>query len=234
MDVRIDVDLGGAFAALGQLQADLRERAAVSAINKTLAKANTNMVRAISREFAVTAAYVRERLKIKRARYEAGKAVIVGELFAGTRRGRGANLINFVEKSISLAQAKKRMKAGEGGTYQLRNGATVTKALKLRFKIKRSGPAKVIRGAFIGNDGRTVFIREGASRLPIKALSTIDVEQMFTTRRINDVVTRAIRDDFPAIFAHESKFYIERFNRQQDAKRGPAVSIGAGGATVRW
>ncbi|KQT10978.1 phage tail protein [Ramlibacter sp. Leaf400] len=233
MDVSIKVDLGGAFAALDLLQADIRERAAVSAINKTLAKANTNMIRAITGEFAVTAAYVRERLRIKRARYEAGKAVITGELFAGSRRGRSANLIRFVEKSVSLAQARKRMKAGEGGSYLLRNGVQVTKALELRFKIKRSGPAKVIKGAFIGNDGRTVFIREGASRLPLKALSTIDVEQMFNTKRINQVVVRAIEQDFPGIFAHESKFYIDRFNRRQAAARGPSVSIGPRGATIR-
>jgi autotransporter adhesin len=214
MDIKIDVNLGGAFAALDQLQADIRDRAAVSAVNKTLAKGSTAMNRAITREFNVTAAYVRERLKIKRARFEAGSALISGELFASSRRGRSANLIHFVEKVVSLAQAKRRMKAGEGGTYQLRNGATVTKALQLRFKIKRAGPPKTIKGAFIGNNGRTVFIREGASRLPIKALSTIDVEQMFNTKRLNQVVRRAMEQDFRSIFANELRFYTERFNRR--------------------
>ena len=73
INVEVKLNLGGVFAALDQLQSDIGERAAVSAVNKTLAKARTNMIRAISREFNVTAGYVRERLRIEGARPAWGK-----------------------------------------------------------------------------------------------------------------------------------------------------------------
>ncbi|MCC2673064.1 MAG: hypothetical protein K0R58_11 [Ramlibacter sp.] len=201
---------------LDQLHLDVRDRAAVSAVNKAIAKGQTRMVRVISREYNVTAGYVRERLRIERAKFVRGKAVIAAALVGGGSRGakRSANLIVFTERSTSLAQAKKRMKAGEGGTYKL-GSTTVSKALELRFKIKRGSAPKVIKGAFIGNQGRTVFIREGSARLPIKALSTIDVPQMFNTRRLNDEVVRSIEQDFPGIFEHEVKFFTDRFNARR-------------------
>lgn len=52
----------------------------------------------------------------------------------------------------------------------------------MTFKIKRNGPRKLIPGAFLINDGKTVMIRVGKQRLPIKALQTINVAQMFNTR----------------------------------------------------
>lgn len=203
INIDIKVDLGGALAALGQLQADVRERAAISAVNKTLAKARTNMTRAIARTYNVTSTYVRDRLKVQGAVYRGGRAHIFGTLSGSGARGqkRSANLISFVEKSTSFAQAKKRAKVGTQG--------------QLHFQIKRTGPRVVIPGAFIGNKGRTVFIRQGKPRLPIKALQTIDVPQMFNQRDINRSVVRAIEQDFPGIFAHEIKFYTDRFNARR-------------------
>lgn len=200
MDIRIKTDFGGAFAALDQLQSDIRERAAVSAVNKTLAKGKTRMAREISQEFNVTRTFVADRLNIAKAKFVGGKAVIAGALDGSNGRKRSANLIAFVEKSTSLAQAKKRAKAG-----------TLD---QLHFQIKRKGGRVTIPGAFIANQGRTVFVREGKARLPIKALSTIGVPQMFNTRRLNKVVANLMRDEFPRIFEHELKFYVDRFNRR--------------------
>jgi hypothetical protein len=211
--VNIKTNLLDVRGALDQLYADTIERAAVSAVNKTMAKANTNMVRAISREFNVTASYVRDRLRIERASFVGGKARIAAAL-VGTGK-RSANLIAFVERSVTIAQAKKRMAKGEGGKYTLGNGAVVSKALQLRFKIKRNSGVTMIPGAFIGNKGRTVFIREGKSRLPIKALATIDVPSMFNTKRLNSAVVAAIQTDFPDIFEHEVKYYTDRFNARR-------------------
>lgn len=204
INVMAKVDLGGAYAALAQLQSDIRERAAVSAVNKTLAKARTNMTRAITRAYNVTSTYVRDRLRVEGAVYRNGQAYIYGTLNGSGARGkkRSANLIAFIEKSTTFAQAKQREKAGTHG--------------QLHFQIKRTGPRVVIPGAFIGNKGRTVFIRQGKPRLPIKALQTIDVPQMFNQRDVNRAVVRAIENDFPSIFAHELKFYTDRFN----ARRG--------------
>lgn len=203
IEIKLDLDLGGVLADLDQLASDVRERAAVSAVNKTLAKARTNMIRAISREFNVTAGYVRERLRVEGAVYRQGAAGISGTLNGSGQRGakRSANVIAFLEKSVSLAQARKRAKAG-----------TLD---QLHFQIKRTGKRVVIPGAFIGNQGRTVFRRVGRSRLPIEAVQTIGVPQMFNTKRLNAVVVRAIQEDFPDIFEHELKFYTDRFNARR-------------------
>jgi hypothetical protein len=205
INVQIKVNLGGALAALDQLQDDVRHRAAVSAVNKTLAKGRTSMMRAIVRRYNVTSTYVRDRLKVEGAVYRGGRAHIYGTLSGSGRNSyrRSANLIAFVEKSTTFAQAKKRQKAGTLG--------------QLHFQIKRTGPRVVIPGAFIGNKGRTVFIREDKARLPIKALQTIDVPQMFNQRDINREIVRLLEREFPPTFAHELKFYTDRFNARRSA-----------------
>lgn len=200
---------------IAQLRSDVAQQATVRAINRTIDLGKTEAVRSISREYNVTSAYVRERLAIRKASFRQGRFGISAELAASgrNRNSRSANLIAFIEKTVSLAAARRRMAAGEGGAYKLRNGGQVAKALELRFKIKRGQPAKTIKGAFIGNKGRTVFIREGKDRLPIKALSTVDVPSMFNARRVNDVIVNKMLARFPEVFAREAKFYTDRFNQ---------------------
>lgn len=72
---------------------------------------------------------------------------------------------------------------------QTKKGVTV--------RIKKSGGRKLIKHAFIGNQGRTMFMREGTKRLPIKSVKTVDVPQMFNTRHINANVLARIRRDLP-------------------------------------
>ncbi len=184
----IKADFGDVERRLKALQEDVRSKALASAVNKTLAIAQTAMNRGIRAEFNLTAAKVREKLAIKRARFARGSFEIEGVLFSRGRDGkrRAINLINF--------------------------GARATKG-GLSVKIKREGGRKVVKGGFIGNKGRTAFIRTGKKRLPIKALQTIDVPQMFNTKRINAKVVQIIRDRFPDITQREVNFYTARFNR---------------------
>lgn len=184
--------------ALNQLRSDIRDRALVSAINKTLDQAQTQMVRSITGEFAVTAGYVRQRLRIRRAVARGTAVTLEGSLIGSTGK-RSANIIAFVERVTTLAAGRKRAKLG-------------TRNL-LYVRIKRGGTAVPLPGAFIGNDGRTVFERVGKSRLPIRPVQVIDVPQMFNTRRISSVVVKFMQDKFPAIFDHEAKFFTDRFNR---------------------
>lgn len=199
MDIRIELKLGGLVREVDQLRGDVRERAAVSAVNKAVDKGKTRMTREISREFNVSQADVRDRLRIHKAKFVGGKAVIQATLDGSNGKKRSMNLIAFVEKKVTLAEAKRRAKSG-----------TLD---QLRFQIKRKGQPVIIPGAFIANKGRTVFVREGKARLPIKALSTIAIPQMFTTRRLNTVVVDAMQRDFPGIFEHEVKYFTDRFNR---------------------
>jgi hypothetical protein len=184
--------------SLRQLHGELRSKVLATAVNRTLEQGRTVVARDIVSEYRVTSAYVKERLRLRRASFKGGVFGIVGELIAGGRKGRSANLIAFVSKAQRVAGGGKRRKDG-------------TQA-QLSFQVRKSGGKKVITGAFIGNKGRTVFIRKGKERLPIKGLYTIDVAQMFNQKRINARLIGFIRTKFPEVFAREAKFALSRFN----------------------
>jgi len=197
MQINIKTNFPDVAKRLAGLQQDIANKALASAINKTVALARTRMQKEITSEFAVKAGYVRERLKVKRANAK-GKFGISAALIGGDGRKRSANVIRFIEQFVTLAQQRKRVKDGTGN--------------QLRFKIKRKGGSKIIRGAFIGNKGRTVFIRTGDKRLPIKAVSTIDVASMFNTKRINRSVIALINARLPDLIDNDIKFFTAKFN----------------------
>ena len=195
MQLSIKTNFPDIAKQLATLQSDVRIKALASAVNKTVEQAKTQMVREIASEFNVQAGYVRDRLNIRRASFMAGELGIEATLLGSGKRS--ANLIRFMEKFVTLAQSRKRAKAGD--------------LSQLRFKIKKAGGMRVITGAFIGNQGRTVFIRTTNRRLPIKALSTVDVPGMFNTKRINNKVVAAMKDKFPVIFQREAAYYTSKF-----------------------
>ena len=180
------------------LREDIARKATASAVNKVVAQAKTAMSREIRAEFNISAGKVNESLRVTRATAKGGLLNIEATLDSPRKRGRSLNLINFMERSISMAQARKR---GKLGTLN-----------QLRVQIKRNGGKKALGSAFIGNKGRTVFVRIGKARLPIKALQTIDVASMFNTKRVNAKVLAMIEAKFPEIFANEVKFFTNRFN----------------------
>lgn len=174
--------------ALNSMRQDVAAQALARAMNRTVEQAKTAMSREIRQEFALPAATVNQSLLISRASYRAGRFNLEASLSSISQRGK---------RSLNLAHFQAR---------QTSRGVT--------FKIKRNGPRQLIKGAFLINDGKTVMIRVGSKRLPIKALQTINVSQMFNTRRINAKVIKVIEERFPTIFAREAKFYIDRFNRR--------------------
>lgn len=197
-------------AKLDRLPENIANKALVRALNHTIDQGKTEMARRISSEYRLSVAKAKERLSVRRAYARGGKLHFEAILEAKRRyQGRSMNLIHFVEDRVSLAEAKRRAKAGEGGKHTLRHGGQVTLAHQVRFQIKRTGGAKIIPGAFIANMGRTVFIREGKGRLPIKPVNTIDVPQMFNGRRINTVVRQVILDKFQGNFRRELRVVLE-------------------------
>lgn len=173
---------------LDALQKDIREQVLVRSINTTLAQGQTRMAKEISSEFNIGSREVKARMQVLKANYRAGLFRVEGTLQVTNKRGRSLNLINF-------------------GAKQTKDGVSV--------KILRTGGRKVVRGAFIANQGRTVFQRVGATRLPIKAVQTIDVPQMFNTKRVNRIVVQLLQDKFPEVFEREAKFYTDRFNKRK-------------------
>ena len=170
--IRLDVrpDLRTIERELTRLESGLRDRAITAAINKTGDKARAEMTRRITSEFAIKARDVRGQIVLRRA--SAKGAGLVAELEAFGRRGgkRSLNVVHF-------------------GARQTAQGVTL--------RIKKSGGRKLIKHAFIANQGRTVFIRAGKRRLPIQPVETIDVPQMFNTKRINGAVLAKIKRELP-------------------------------------
>lgn len=182
---RIDVqhNIKSAAADLAKLAASIQNRAIGAAVKKTVEKGRAEMARQITGEFNIRAGDARSQLKIWYER--GGGAVQVARLQAfGRRRGHTSrNVMVF-------------------GARPSKDGVSV--------QIKRTGGRKVIKGAFIGNKGRTVFMRVGRRRLPIKAVETIDVPQMFNARRINAAVVKKIQSDFPVELARAIAMYGSR------------------------
>jgi len=186
-------------AKLDRLSLDVGNKAVVRAINKTIDQGKTQMARQISREFRVSVGTAKDRLKVYKASARGGAFRFVATLEATKRGpGRSMNLIAFVTKGmVSKASSKRSGRTDLAG--------------QLQFQIKRGGGKKAIKGAFVGNQGRTVFIRTGKDRLPIKALNTIDIGQMFNTRRVNKVVKQVMLDKFPANFERELRSVLKGY-----------------------
>lgn len=77
----------------------------------------------------------------------------------------------------------------------------------LAVRIKRRGARVIFGKGFIANKGRTAFERVGKERLPIRALQTIDVPQMFNARRIKGKVRQFMLDKFPELWLREVAYY---------------------------
>lgn len=183
-------DVARAFAGL---ENDIRTKAMASALNKTVDQGRTLLSREITARYVVSSAYVKQRLRVRGASARAGQLRLEASLIGGDGKARSANVIAFVEKRTSLAQAKKR-----------RNAGTLN---QLHLKIKRGSAAKPLKGAFIGNKGRTVFERVGKARLPIKPVQTIDVGQMMMSRAVYAKVEAFALKKFPELFEREVVFF---------------------------
>ncbi|MEW6612694.1 MAG: phage tail protein [Pseudomonadota bacterium] len=196
--IKIDIrhNIREQAAQLAKLGRELQDKAVAMALNKTADKGKTEMTRAITSEFNIKASDVRPQLNVRKASAKGINLVALLQAFASKRKGRSLNLIRFLERKVTLAEARRREKRG-----------TLN---QLGFQIKKRGGVKQIKGAFIGNKGRTVFIREGKERTPIKSLQTIDVPQMFNTRRINERVVRRIQKEFPVEFARAVQLLLNR------------------------
>jgi len=188
---------------LEKLPQELREIAVRPAINKVAEKARAEINRAITEEFAVKASEVRNVVDIRKARGDKLEAVITISGSSG-KLGRSLNMIHF----LAAVQAA-------GHAFKVR-GKELTKAdraalqQQLGFLIKKGGGIKKIEGAFLGNKGRTVFMREGKGRLPIKPVQVIGFSQMFNSKRISNRVMQKINDDLPVEVDRAIKMLINK------------------------
>jgi hypothetical protein len=200
LDVTVRFDLDGPRNLLNSLKTGVGDRAVLSILNKTTAQAKTRMSQAIRADYNISAGLVGERLRIRRATRRdivTFTASLIGNPETGGRR-RSMNLVHFLEKQ---AQAK-AFRRGKGWRLD-----------ELRFKVKKGGGKQMLPGAFVGNKGRTVFIRTGKTRLPIKAVRTIGVPQMFNTKKNIGEVRRWISLNLPRIAQSEMAYYLKTVKR---------------------
>ena len=187
MRITIKTNFPAVQRQLDALRQEVADKALARAVNATAAQGQTAMSKEIRAEFNIPAAKVKEKLHVKKATFKKGRFNIEAELYSKDRSGRrrAINLINF--------------------------GARKTKA-GLSVKIRKSGGRTIVSMGFIGNKGRTAFKRTGPKRLPIAPLQTIDIPQMFNTKRINSKVVKLIEAKFPQVFEREVAFALRQFN----------------------
>lgn len=196
MRITITTNFPDVQRALDGLRREVADKATARALNATIAQARTQMSREIRSEYMVDTRFVSQRLRIKRASFVGARLDLEAVLDAQDKP-RSANVIRF-------------------GAKKVRDGVSV--------KIKRGGQRKLIRNAFIGNKGRTVFTRVAGTKMgsrryggkhgeQIEPVQTIDLPQMFNAKRINAAVVAAMQARFPAIFQRELAFILSGFNR---------------------
>lgn len=160
------------------------------AINKAAVKAQVEIRRAVVERYLIKADEVRGSLSMRRATAKRGQVSAQIDIFGSpTRLGRSLNMVHF----LAAVQAA-------GKAHKVRGSRATKKQLaaleaQIGFAIKRGGGLKTIKGAFLGNHGRTVFQRTGKSRLPIKPVQVIGVSGMFGERGIRKRVMDKIAVD---------------------------------------
>lgn len=178
MRLTIKADVSGALRQLDLTQQAIR-RSAVDALNRTAEQARTESVRDITGTFNLQSSFVRERIEIRKATFR-GERLEAALVVQG--KDRSFNLIRFAERRVSLAEGKRRRKAGRVGVY---------------VKVKKSSGYELVPGAFIGNQGRTVFRRIDKARLPIEPLQSIGVGQAMISDVGRRKLDELVRSRFP-------------------------------------
>lgn len=201
------------ISTLSSLPAQVGNKVMARALNNTINMAKPAMAKQITGEFKVSSAEVKDRLEVERASSKGGQLKIEVSLSAKSKaRGRSMNLIAFQTGLLTKTTAKRAGNAKAVG--------------QLGFQIKRLGGRKIITGAFIANKGRTVFIRMPGTTMAsrskyagtkhaqaIASVSTIDIPQMFNTKRINQVVVKSMLDNFDKQFARELRTVLEGWSK---------------------
>mgnify|MGYP001598132394 CR=1 FL=1 len=189
VSINIKAEFGQVLKALDGLRSDVRDKVLARTLNRIGEQTKTQATREISQEFNIKSSTVRERIIVRRAFASTRLAVEISVPTKGGKRG-SINVIHF-------------------GARQTKRGVTI--------KVKRGGSRKALKSSFIGNDGRTVFSRihsksgVKSGRLPIYPVQTIDVPQMFNTKRITAKLLANVRDKFPIEFERQLRFALASF-----------------------
>ena len=183
--IRVSIDgLAGLQRQFGAMEKEM-QKALVMGINKTAAKGKTEVKRAVSSVFVIKQKDVAPRIRIRRA--SAGRFEAVIDPFGLKKRGRALHLSQFI--------------VGNKERYLRKKGVSPKNQRGIKVRVKRGGAAKTVAGAFLIRSKRSgklmMMQREGKAQYPIRSLHTIDVPEMFGSRRVSQRVTSCIRRALP-------------------------------------
>lgn len=196
------VDVRNGWADLGKqidaLSDTVRNKVVPRTLNKVVEGARGQMATTISATYNITKREANQNLRTDKASAKAGKFFMEARVYAPSRKkGRGFNVVRFIQG--------RRIVGGRGKA-------------QLRLQIIR-GKGTMIKGAFLANDGKTVFVRTGEGkremtkgryagkmREPIEAKTTVDIPQMFNARRVTREVIAYMNRRAPVVFVQELKF----------------------------
>lgn len=179
--MKVEIDQALLARHLREFGEKVVRRATRTGMSRTMAKAKTAMNREIRGHYKISAAKVRPALRI--SRNGSGATFTEIALEAPPNKGRALNLIHFTARKT-------------------KKGLTVS--------IKRGSARRLVPGAFIANQGRTVFRRTGKARLPIKPVSTIGIPQMFNARVVRGKVEALIREQFAIEFERAARHFASK------------------------
>ncbi len=204
--INVKTDFGPALKQLDALAAAARGPVLARTLNRIADQTKTAAVRAIAREFNITASKVRERIKVRKAFARTGLAV---EIAVPSRYGKRAlNVISFGARPLYAAAGR----AGQAGKLALKATGSRRQA-GVQVKIKRQGQAQRGRGWFILSNpkgGTFVAKRVGAGKADIEPVRTIDVGQMFNVKSLRAKLLADIRAKFPRELERQLAFELRR------------------------
>ena len=198
MDIR--TDFRDVYKMLDGIKRDLQPKVVARALNAIGETVKVQARKEIGQEYNLPAAEIGRLIRVQRASFRPGGRLEVA-VIAESKRGRSLNVIRFMEKKVTLAEARRRKK-----------GETLD---RLRVQIKKKGGKKILgmpswaaSKPFVitANGGTFVAARRstpGPRGGKIGGVQTIDVPSMFNTKRINGILLQTIRAKFPAAFERE-------------------------------
>jgi hypothetical protein len=196
--INIATDFADVYKMLDGIARDLQPKIVARSLNAIGETVKVQARKEIGAEYNLPATEIGKLIRVQRASFRAGGRLEVAVIAESRRGGRSLNIIRFVEKKVTLAEARRR-----------RKGDTLD---SLRVQIKRKGGKKILGKPkwaagkpFIvtANGGTFVAARTTSASYPIRAVQTIDVPSMFNTKRINALLLGTIRAKFPAAFKRE-------------------------------
>ena len=182
MEINLSVDVKKALAMLSDVKNNIVERAAASALNKTLTTVTAIAAREIKKDMgSIKISEIKQQLKKKLATVKDLHAAITAS---------GQRL--FVMKLDPRARQNKT-----GVTWN--SGAPGIKFI----------PGAFI--ATMKNGHRGVFKRKGQSRLPIQELHGASLPKVFANKSILDALESVAREKWSITFTHELNYLLSKY-----------------------